>query len=273
MTTAAMLGVWVNFLLNEPEQEGDADVPLELVSMAPVVERHEEFRRRFGVDFFGGFGSTEIGTHFTTLDCSDKVTSVGRPMTTVAGTEYRLVDTHDQPVRQGEVGELISRHSEPWTVMLGYLGNAEATATAWRNGWFHTGDSFYQDEDGDYYFVDRTKDVIRRRGENISSLELETLVLEHPGVLEAAAIGLPSDVGEEDVFVLVIPQPDSQLTVEKLGADLDDRLPRFMRPRYLELVEEFPRTPATMRVRKVALRERGISPATWDREARRSAPS
>lgn len=267
VASAGMLGVWVNFLLNEPEQADDADTPLELVSMAPVVERYEEFRRRFGVRIFGGFGSTEIGTHFTTLDCGDKITSIGKPMDTVAGVEYRLVDEHDQPVPQGEVGELISRHSEPWTVMLGYLGNPEATAAAWRNGWFHSGDSFYQDEEGAYYFVDRTKDVIRRRGENISSLELESLVLEHPDVLEAAAIGVPSEFGEEDVFVLVIPRPDAQLTPESLSHDLDERLPRFMRPRYLELVDEFPRTPATMRVRKFALRERSVSPVTWDREA------
>ena len=104
----------------------------------------------------------------------------------------------------GEVGELVVRSAEPWALNVGYYKMPEQTAAAWRNGWFHTGDAFRRDDDGWYYFVDRLRDAIRRRGENISSFEVETLVAEHPDVRECAAIGVPAPLGEDDVMVAVI---------------------------------------------------------------------
>ncbi len=267
------LGPWANFLLLQPERDDDADNPLEVAIIAPMIERHAEFGARFGIStLLGGYGSTEVGGVWTTEDCPDKITSVGKPRKTIAGMEYRLVDENDLPVPRGEVGELVTRSATPWTMMLGYLGDPEATASAWRNGWFHSGDSFIEDEDGVLYFVDRAKDVLRRRGENISSVELETLVLAHADVAEAAAIGVPSPLGEDDVMILVVPRAGADLTPEALVDGLDEGLPKHMRPRYVEIVEELPKT-VTQRVRKTELRERGVTAATWDRESPPSRPT
>ena len=143
----------------------------------------------------------------------------------------------------------------------------EQTAAAWRNGWFHTGDAFRRDEDGWFYFVDRLRDTIRRRGENISSFEVETLVVEHPAVRECAAIGVPAPLGEDDVMVAVIVDDPATFDPAQLLAFLEPRMPRFMLPRYVEVVDDLPRTEASMRVRKHELRGRGVGDTTWDREA------
>ena len=142
----------------------------------------------------------------------------------------------------------------------------ERTAEAWRNGWFHTGDAFRKDASGRYYFVDRIKDAIRRRGENISSFEVEALVTRHDGVLECAAVPVPSEWGEEEVKVCVV-RADQDLTEERLVRDLISTMPRFMVPRYVEFVTDLPKTDATMRVKKHLLRDGALNDRTWDREA------
>jgi crotonobetaine/carnitine-CoA ligase len=182
------------------------------------------------------------------------------------GYEVRIVDEHDQPVLPGHVGELVVRASEPWVINQGYDGMPEATAAAWRNGWFHTGDGFRADDDGGYYFVDRIKDTIRRRGENISSFEVEACVLAHPDVAECAAIAVPSEFTEDDVKVCVVVRNGMTLTPEQLVDFLAPRMPDFMVPRYVEVVEALPKTEATMRTRKIELRTNPITDHTWDRE-------
>jgi crotonobetaine/carnitine-CoA ligase len=191
----------------------------------------------------------------------------GRPR---AGATCRLVDEHDEEVAPGEVGELIVRTDEPWAMMAGYLGMPDKTVEAWRNQWLHTGDAFRVDPDGNYYFLDRMKDAIRRRGENISSVELEASVCEHPAVLECAAVGVRSEYDEEEVKVVVVPQSGQELSPAELVEFLAERVPRFMVPRYVEIVSELPRTP-TAKVRKVELREAGVNERTWDRHALRAA--
>lgn len=148
----------------------------------------------------------------------------------------------------------------------GYYKNAEATADAWRNGWFHTGDAFRKDAEGSFYFVDRTKDAIRRRGENVSSFELETEVTTHPDVREAAAIPVPSELGEDDVMVVVAPAPGSTVKPPALLEFLQARVAHFMVPRYVRVMPELPKTP-TSKVQKHVLRETGVTEDTWDREA------
>jgi crotonobetaine/carnitine-CoA ligase len=140
----------------------------------------------------------------------------------------------------------------------------EQTAEAWRHGWFHTGDGGSYDEDGNFYFGDRIKDAIRRRGENISSLEVEADVLTHPGVAECAAIGVPDPLGEEEVMIFVVASPDAELEPAALAAYLAERMSRFMLPRYIQLVPEIPRTP-TARIRKVELRKLVDLESAWDR--------
>jgi crotonobetaine/carnitine-CoA ligase len=147
----------------------------------------------------------------------------------------------------------------------GYYKNPEATAAAWRNGWFHTGDSFRRDAQGYYYFVDRKKDAIRRRGENISSFEVEADVLAHPDVREVAAIGVPNEHSEEDVMVVVAPMAGRALDPAALLAFLRDRMAHFMVPRYVRVVDELPKTPSS-KVMKAELRRQGVTADTWDRE-------
>jgi len=142
----------------------------------------------------------------------------------------------------------------------------EATAALWRNGWLHTGDGLRQDEEGRLYFVDRLKDALRRRGENISALEVEAAVNRHPDVAESAVIGVPAPGGEQDVLTAVVPRPGAAFDPADLLSFLTPLVPRFALPRYVRVVSDLPKTP-TMKVRKAELRAAGITVDTWDREA------
>jgi crotonobetaine/carnitine-CoA ligase len=147
----------------------------------------------------------------------------------------------------------------------GYHKNPEATARAWRNGWFHTGDAFRVDADGNYFFVDRMKDAIRRRGENISSFEVETEVCAHPAVKEAAAVAVASEHAEDEVLIAVSLADGASLDPAELIHFLVPRMAHFMVPRYVRIVPELPKTP-TQKVQKHLLRSDGITADTWDRE-------
>lgn len=262
-TTTLLLGAMANFINRQPRRPDDADTPLHTVVMVPLIGELEDFKQRFGVRVSTAFNMTEIsvplhseGWTLADLESCGKV----RP-----GYEVRVVDQDDEDVGPGQVGELLVRSHEPWTLMAGYLDMPEATTAAWRNLWLHTGDAFRYDEDGNYYFLDRISDTIRRRGENISSAEVEVVVNEHPGVLESAAIAVPSEWGEDEVKIVVVPGPGETVEPAELTAFLAPRLPRFMVPRYVEVVASLPKTP-TEKVRKVELRAQGITPTTWDRE-------
>jgi crotonobetaine/carnitine-CoA ligase len=160
---------------------------------------------------------------------------------------------------------MLVRASTPWTLNVGYYRNPEATAEAWRNGWFHTGDAMIKDEEGNFYFVDRFKDCIRRKGENISSFELEGYALSYPGVAEAAAVGVPDPTGEQEVKIFVVPKPGESIDLDAMGTWLAEQMPKFMIPRYLEIAEEFPKTPATGRIQKSVLRTQAAGAGQWDR--------
>jgi crotonobetaine/carnitine-CoA ligase len=148
----------------------------------------------------------------------------------------------------------------------GYYGDPQATARSWRNGWFHTGDAFRTDADGNFFFVDRMKDSIRRRGENISSFEVEAEVNSYPAVQEAAAVAVPSPLGEDEVLIAVVPIPGQAVEPEALIRYLVPRMPHFMVPRYVRIVAALPKTP-TQKVQKHQLRSEGVTADTWDREA------
>ncbi len=268
ITGAGLVGPMAPFLLSMPEQPDDADTPLRHVMMGPLTPQVEEFKRRFGVEVGTGYGMTEIGAPFASdgYDLAN-AQSCGKLRPGWAGYEVQVVDEHDLPLGPGEVGELVVRTREPWVLNAGYHGMPEATAAAWRNGWFHTGDGFRYDEDGNFYFVDRMKDAIRRRGENISSFEVEALVLQHPDVAECAAVAVPSEYLEDDVKVCIVLRDGAALAPEELIPFLEPRMPEFMVPRYVEVVDGLPKTEATMRTRKVELRAAPLSDKTWDREA------
>ena len=267
ITVLALLGPLAQILLQMPADPRDADNKVRSMACGPVIPQIEEFKERFGIErHTTGFGMTEAGIPITAGWNPPNTKTCGKPREGRPGYEVRVVDEYDHPVPPGTVGELIVRCSEPWCMNLGYWKMPDKTAEAWRNGWFHTGDAFMVDEDGWMYFVDRIKDAIRRRGENISSFEVEGLVNQHPAVQESAAIGVPSELGEDDVKVHVVLKPDQSLTAPELAEFLEPIMPKFMLPRYIEFVSELPKTDATFRTQKVKLREQAFNDNTWDRE-------
>ncbi len=264
--TAALVGPMTGFAASAPPSPDDADTPLRNVIAGPMIPEIEAFEARFGVRVATGYGQTEVGMAVTTGWDHGPWANCGRERLDYPWPDVRIVNEHDEPVAPGEVGELIVRSAEPWALNVGYYRMPEQTVDAWRNGWFHTGDAFRRDDDGWYYFVDRLRDTIRRRGENISSFELETIVNEHPNIVESAVVGIRADLGEDDVLVGVIPHDQASFDPAELLDFLESRMPRHMLPRYVLVVEDLPRTEASMRVRKHELRDRGVTPDAWDRE-------
>ena len=175
------------------------------------------------------------------------------------------------PVPVGTPGELVVRHALPWTINSGYKNMPEATANAWRNGWFHTGDQFTQDEEGNFFFLDRIKDVIRRRGVNISSFEVEEEVRCHPLVKDVAAIAvknpdLEESAGDEEVKVASCSRTAPSSTRPSSSSTSLPRMPRHWMPRFVEYRPGAARAPSRFKVRKADLRDAGVTADTWDRE-------
>jgi crotonobetaine/carnitine-CoA ligase len=261
-TTTILLGAMANFLYQQPEKTDDADSPLRDAVLVPLIADTEGFSKRFGLRARTTFNMTETcccirseGYHLADPASCGRVRH---------GFAARVVDADDVEVPPGQLGELVLRGDEPWTLMAGYWRKPEATVNAWRNQWLHTGDQFTCDADGNFYFVDRMKDAIRRRGENISSFEVEAEVNSHSEVLESAAVAVPSEHGEDEVKIVVVPQPGHQLDPAELVGYLSTRMAKFAVPRYVEIVEELPKTP-TQKIRKVELRTAGVTSTTWDR--------
>ncbi len=262
-TAIFLLGVMATFLMKRPPAANDRDHSVRLAFMVPLTPAAAPFHDRFGIDIYTIFNMTEISSPIVSGPNPVKPGTCGLRR---AGVEVRLVDAHDREVPIGAVGEMMVRTDRPWTMNSGYYKNPEATAQAWRNGWFHTGDAFRRDEDGYFYFVDRVKDAIRRRGENISSFEVEGQVIGHPAVREAAVVAVPSEYSEDEVLAVVAPVPGATIDPIELIEFLVERLPYFMVPRYIRVLDELPKTP-TAKVMKAKLRVEGLAIGTWDREA------
>ena len=262
-TATLLLGAMANFIYRNDAQP--ESTPLRRVQMIPVIPEVEDFKKRHDVLVTTQWGMTEVCAPIVAVDYDVSIPqSCGRLR---GGFDARIVDEFDQEVEVGEVGELILRPHQPWHFASGYWGNAEATVAAWRNLWFHTGDLFRRDQQGNYYLVDRLKDSLRRRGENISSVEVEAAVLQHPDVMECAVVGVDSEWGEQEVMAFVVPRQSRHLDEAALDEFLSSRLATFMRPRFIEVVDLLPKTP-TERVRKAELRERGRGTRTWARPER-----
>lgn len=250
------------FLSKQEPREEDLTNPLRLAMLAPLFPGWQDLATRYDFKVFMVYGMTEIPTPFSRMvEQSDH--HLGRPVD--PRYEIRLVDSQDIEVPPGTPGELIVRHQWPWAITPGYLNNAEATAAAWRNGWFHTGDVLIRTEGNEFLLVDRIKDSIRRRGENISSAEVEAELIAHPDVLEAAVVGVPADL-EEDVLAFIIRRPGCALAPETVHQYASERLPYFAVPRYIAFLEEFPRS-TTLRPDKATLRSSWPIADVWDREA------
>ncbi|BBI20592.1 ATP-dependent acyl-CoA ligase [Qipengyuania flava] len=262
-TVVFLLGVMATFLLKAEPRPDDRDHTVKKAFMVPLTGDAPAFTERFGVDIYTIFNMTEISSPIVSEANPTKIGTCGRVRD---GVDVRLVDRNDCEVPIGEIGEMLVRTDRPWAMNSGYNANPEATAEAWRNGWFHTGDAFRRDEDGYFYFVDRVKDAIRRRGENISSFEVEADVCSHPAVREAAAVAVPSEFSEDEVMVIVAPVPGQKLEPRQLAEFLIDTMPYFMVPRYIRILDELPKTPSA-KVMKADLRKEGVTSDTWDREA------
>jgi crotonobetaine/carnitine-CoA ligase len=268
VTVTNLIGATMEFVWRQPRRDDDADNELRVIECAPVATANADgFRSRFGVDeLVESFGQTETGlTILCPYGRSRPVGSVGVALED--WFEVGLVDPDtDRAVPVGDVGELVVRPREPGTICQGYLGNDRATLDASRNLWWHTGDLLWRDEDGWYFFVDRVKDAIRVRGENVSSFEVEEVLGSYPGVAECAAVAVRSDLsgGEDEIKACVVMTSGEALDPADLIRHCAERSPYFAVPRYVEVLDALPRT-ASEKIRKVELRDAGVGPGTWDR--------
>jgi crotonobetaine/carnitine-CoA ligase len=263
-TATYVLGAMVPILLSRPRGPEERAHRV-TVALAPGVPArfHTEFTERTGIHLIDGWGSTE--TNFVLGTATDK-TRPGTMGPVFDGFQARVVDGDDNDVPDGTPGELLVRADHPYAFATGYFGAPEKTVEAWQNLWFHTGDRVIREADGYYRFVDRIKDAIRRRGENISSFEVEQVLLSHPAVAIAAAFPVRSSLAEDEVMVAVVLHPGQSLAALDLIKYCEPLLPYFAVPRYVEFVEALPTT-ENGKVQKYKLSERGVSDATWDREA------
>jgi len=252
VTVTFLLGAMAQFLAGQLERADDADNPLERVLMVPLVADLLGFRTRFDVRVTTCYASTDVNLPIRADFTVDDPTVAGRA---VAGYHLRLVDQNDNDVPAGHVGELVVRPPEDWMTMVEYRGNPEATTDALRNMWLHSGDMFRLDADGVFRFIDRLKDAIRKRGENISSFEVELEVNAHPAVAESAAIAIPSQHTEDEVGVVVVPRAGMTIDPDELRRFVEARAPRFMVPDVVWVLEEMPKTP-TGKILKHVLRTR-----------------
>ncbi len=256
-----LVGTMAQFLEQQPVREKDLENPLRMALMYPISEQTIRLAKRYGFHYVSGFGTTELPMPLITdVDC-EVTGSCGKVR---SGLQWRLVDEHDIEVPRGSVGELVIRPDQPWSVMNHYHAMPEASAEVWRNGWFHSGDLFREGEFGYLYYVDRRSDFIRRRGENVSSFQIENRACSFAGIQEAAAVGVEAEHGEEEILLVVCTKDTTFGDPLGLFEYLREHLPHFMLPRYIRVMEALPKTP-TSKVQKHLLRNSGLTGNVWDR--------
>ena len=252
-------------MLGAPPTDRDKDHRLRAALMIPFTpDQQQQFLDRFGAVVLSQlYGQTECGAiTYARLSDERNLGSIGKPAPYL---EVRLFDDDDMEVSVGEIGEIVVRAKVPQALYLGYWRKPEATIETWRNLWHHTGDYGRADDNGWITFVDRKKDALRRRGENVSSQELERAIAGHPQIVEAAVHAIPSPMTEDDIKACIVVEPGQDVKPDELFAFFKDVLPYFAIPRYVEIVPELPKN-ATLRVMKHLLREKGVTPETWDLE-------
>jgi crotonobetaine/carnitine-CoA ligase len=251
------MGATLSFLQSRPASERDRQHRVRLAWGLPMPDFRLDFEKRFGFPLIEGYGSTEggvcvfqkIGERYPQGSCGKVAPEF----------ELRLVGEGGIDVPTGDVGEIVTRPHDRTLMMNGYLGMPQANAAVFRDGWYHSGDLGRLDAEGNLYFVGRCKDIIRRRGENISAYEIEREIENHPDVLEAAAFGVPSPVTEEDVAVAVVLRSGAALSREALREYCSGRMARYMIPEHVLFLETLPRTPSE-KVAKAQLKKRFADP-------------
>lgn len=269
VTAFNYMGALIMMLWKQPVRPDDADHPVRRGFGAPCPpDVWEAFEERFDVRLTEVYGSTEVPivtqNGIADVGLADRrIGTAGRPSGLY---DMRIVDEADSEVPPGVAGEIVVRSRPANATFSGYYDMSEATADAWRGGWFHTGDRGVVDAGGYLTFIDRMKDCVRRRGENISSWEVEQSIARHPAVLEAAVVGVPSELSEEEVLACVVLKPGRALDEAELIEHCNGRMAHFAVPRYIRWMDELPRN-ASERVQKFQLRAEGLAPGTWDRLA------
>lgn len=267
-TGFAGAGAMVSMLWNQPPDRRDSQLPLRFLSAAPIsADMYQSIEQRYGARVVTMYGMTEA------FPIAYKgVSDEGVPGTSGqvnAAFEVRIVDSDGQSLPAGSTGEICCRPKSDNVMSKGYVDASAVDSVLVvqpHEEWFHTGDLGSLDDDRNLTYVDRVKDSLRRRGENVSSVELETTVMRHPAVLEAAAVAVPSDLGEDDILVVVTLRQGVSLDHAELLDFCSARMPYFCVPRYLEVLDDIPKN-VIGRVRKDLLRQRGLSAGAWDREA------
>jgi crotonobetaine/carnitine-CoA ligase len=247
----------------EPKPEDDEVKVRYAFGAACPPDVMEKMEKKFGFECLEGFGMSEIGLVVHDAIGNRRRGSCGKVLDEYF--EVKLFDDDDNEVATGEIGEIVVRPKMPYIMMTEYYNMPDKTLEAFRNLWFHTGDYAKKDDDEFFYFVDRKKDAMRRRGENISSFEVEKVINTHPSVLESAVFAVPSELGEDEVMTAVVLKPDMELSPVDLIEFCNDRMAHFAVPRYVDFVAELPKTP-TNRIEKYKMRQVGITETTWDRE-------
>lgn len=262
-TSFNALGAMIPILMKQPEKANDGDNPVTRINSAACpANLWEAFEKRFNVTLWEGYGAVD-GAGTTMMNAGNApVGSVGKPD---ASVEWKLVDEDDNEVPQGEVGELVVLIKDKKAQSVEYYKNPEASSAKVAGGWVRSGDLFHADKDGNLFFADRKTDSMRRRGENISSWEVENVVEKHPAVAECAAFGVPSELGEDDVMIWVKPVEGQTIDLKDLMRHCAAGMAYFMVPQYVDVVDDIPRT-GTHRVQKGAMKKQGATARTWDRE-------
>lgn len=261
-TTFNALGAMIPILLKQPPSPRDRAHSVRfVVSAACPAAAWRPFEERFGVRLIEAYGAVDGGGFITLNLGSGPVGSIGRPL----GGKYKLVDEEGKEVPPGVPGELWVWTGKSGHGSVEYYRDRRATDHKVRDGWIRTGDVLQRDERGFLYFVCRRTDSMRRRGENVSAHEVESAIAAHPDVLECAAFGIPSDLGEDDIMAVVVPIDGRRLDPRELRGSLDGRLARHAWPRYIEIADDLPKT-ETHRAKKDVLKRRGVTERTWDAE-------
>ncbi|WP_272940049.1 AMP-binding protein [Mycolicibacterium gilvum] len=264
-TAALGMGAMGMAIMAQPPHEDDRNHTLRHITFMPsTADFIDSFEKRFGISPFAEvFGQSECWPVLLG-DPRDKrhPGSMGK---LTRGLQVKVVDDHDREVPAGEAGEIVVRPDEPFRLFSGYWNDDAATVSTFRNLWHHTGDCGRVDADGYFWFADRKKDSLRRRGENVSSIELEQAIAAHPSIAQAAVHAVPSDLSEDDVKVCLVLIDGCEIQPKELFEFFRKSMPYYAIPRYVEVLNSLP-TNANGRVQKFILRERGISEATLDFE-------
>jgi crotonobetaine/carnitine-CoA ligase len=267
-TQTLTLGAMHMFLWNAPPRPDDADNPLRVAYMIPMPDAiMEPFSKRFGIEkILQGYGQSEIMAFVVRANEAGITWKPNALGTVVTDLELKLLDDTGNEVPPGSPGEFCVKPLAPFAIFNGYFDQPEITRNSFSGDWYRTGDLGLRDADGDLFFVDRKKDVIRYKGRSISSLQIESIAQRHPAVASAAAFGIPSEElsSEHEIKLDVICKSGQGVTPAELARFINDNAPYFLVPRYIELVEELPYTP-TNKIEKYKLRSRGVGPSTWDR--------